>query len=586
MPYSTFRLNLLVTPPYNANFDVDEMNMHIPQSKETRAELSQIAWVPRQIISSQANKPVMGIVQDTLCGIRKFTLRDSFLDWVLVQNILMCVHGWDDTIPTPPITKPKALWTGKQIISMTIPRGINIHRGSDPPSSNPVGDNGVHIENGELLYSVLEKTVGASKGGLVHIVFREKGPEATQDLSTGLQRVVDFWLFHNGFSIGIGDTIAGKKVMEVITGTIQEHKDKVKQVINDATNDRLKAEPGMTIRESFESLVERELNRAQDTSGQYAQKNLKDDNNVKQMVVAGSKGTFINISQMSVCVGQQSVEGKRIPFGFRHRTLPHFAKDDFSPEARGLTPQEFFLHAMAGREEDVMVCYDGTVRNSLGVIQFIYGEDGMDAAYIEEQSIRTYDLNDKEFNHKFLVNVTDPSGGFLPGALQVGIDDSRLELQQKLDIKYEAHCADRRFLREFVFPIHNMTMEHALPVNLLRVIQNTLQIFHIDRRKPSDLEPTYTIDSVQQLGECLIVVRGEDALSREAQQNATLNFRMHLRATFATRRVLEEFHLTREAFDWVLGEIETKFTSRLHVLGRCAAHLPRSQSGNRLHKWL
>ena len=114
----------------------------------------------------------------------------------------------------------------------------------------------------------------------------------------------------------------------------------------------------MTIRESFENSVERELNLACDQSGQYAQKHLKEDNNVKQMVTAGSKGSFINISQMSVCVGQQSVEGLCIPFGFRHRTLPHFTKDDFSPEARGfiensylrgLTPQEFFFHTMAGR---------------------------------------------------------------------------------------------------------------------------------------------------------------------------------------------------------------------------------------------
>ena len=115
----------------------------------------------------------------------------------------------------------------------------------------------------------------------------------------------------------------------------------------------------MTIRESFESRVERKLNLARDQSGQYAQKSLKKDNNVKQMVVAGSKGSFINISQMSVCVGQQSVEGECIFFSFKHRTLPHFTKDDFSPEARvfvensyvrGFTPQEFFFHAMAGHE--------------------------------------------------------------------------------------------------------------------------------------------------------------------------------------------------------------------------------------------
>ncbi|THH07234.1 hypothetical protein EW146_g9383 [Bondarzewia mesenterica] len=594
MPYSTFRLNLSVTPPYNADFDGDEMNMHVPQSEETRAELSQIAWVPRQIISPQANKPVMGIVQDTLCGVRKFTLRDTFLDWNQVQNILLWVPDWDGSVPIPAVIKPKPLWTGKQILSMTIPRGINIQRSSDSKTPNPVFDDGMMIENGEIIYGTVEKkTVGASQGGLVHVVFREKGPEATRTLFTGLQTVVNFWLFHNGFSIGIGDTIADKGTMAYITQHIAERKANVQQIIDDATHDRLKAEPGMTIRESFESRVERQLNLARDTSGQYAQKNLKEDNNVKQMVVAGSKGSFINISQMSVCVGQQSVEGRRIPFGFRHRTLPHFTKDDYSPEARGfvensylrgLTPQEFFFHAMAGREglidtavktaetgyiqrrlvkalEDVMVNYDGTVRNSLGdLIQFVYGEDGMDGAFIERQHIDTYGLNNQDFDRNYRVDVTDPMGGFLPGVLQVGIDDSSLELQMKLDEEYHQLSEDRRVLREFIFPGQDPN-------------------FHIDRRKPSDLEPAYTIEAVQKLSQRLVIVRGDDFLTREAQDNATLNFRMHLRATFATRRVLERYHLTREAFDWVLGEVEAKFNQSVVNPGEMCGTLAAQSIG-------
>ncbi len=183
-------------------------------------------------------------------------------------------------------------------------------------------------------------------------------PKATRQLFTGIQMVVDFWLFHNGFSIGIGDTIAHPKRMSYIAQTIAERKVNIAKVIEDATQDQLKAKPGMTIRESFESMVERELILARDQSGQYAQNHLKEEN-MKQMVVAGSKGLFINISQMSVCVGKRSVEGRRLPFGFKHRTLPHFTKDDFSPESRGfvetsclrgLTPQEFFFHAMAGGE--------------------------------------------------------------------------------------------------------------------------------------------------------------------------------------------------------------------------------------------
>ena len=200
----------------------------------------------------------MGTVQDTLCGIRKFTLRDTFLDWAQVQNILLWVPEWDGTIPFPAILKPKPLWTGKQILSITTPRGINIRRNPDPKSSNPVFDDGMLIENGEIVYGIVEKkTVGASKGGLVHVVFRERGPEATRTLFTGLQRVVNYWLFHNGFSIGIGDTVADKKTMEYITEQIKMRKANVAVAIEKAHNDGLKAAPSMTIRESFESQVER-----------------------------------------------------------------------------------------------------------------------------------------------------------------------------------------------------------------------------------------------------------------------------------------------------------------------------------------
>ncbi|CEL60015.1 DNA-directed RNA polymerase II subunit A [Rhizoctonia solani AG-1 IB] len=619
MPYSTFRLNLSVTPPYNADFDGDEMNMHIPQSEETRAELSQIAWVPRQIISPQANKPVMGIVQDTLCGIRKITLRDNFLDWNFVQNILLWVPEWDGHVPVPAILKPKPLWTGKQILSLCIPSGINVFRAPDKDKrtnrvpANPANDDGICIENGEILYGVVEKkTVGASQAGLIHITFREKGPEITRDLFTSLQKVVNFWLLHNGFSIGIGDTIADKDTMSKITIHIETAKNNVLQLIQKAQYDGLRAEPGMTIRESFESHVNRELNMARDKTGKDAQDSLKNDNNVKQMVVAGSKGSFINISQMSGCVGQQSVEGKRIPFGFKHRTLPHFNKDDYCAESRGfvensylrgLTPQEFFFHAMAGREglidtavktaetgyiqrrlvkamEDIAVCYDGTVRNSLGdIVQFAYGEDGMDGAFIERQSVEPYRLSNRAFERKYRVDVLEAGSGFSAGTLQVGLDASSPELQYKLDNEYAQLVKDRKMLREFIFRTADPNQPHYLPVNLRRVIQNAQQIFHIDRRKPSDLEPTYIMDEVAGLSSRLIVVRGDDPISHEAQDNATMLFNMHLRSTFATRPVLEELRLTRQAFDWIIGEVETKFNASIVNPGEMCGTLAAQSIG-------
>ncbi|KAI1720461.1 RNA polymerase rpb1, domain 2 domain-containing protein [Ditylenchus destructor] len=121
LPWSTFRMNLSVTTPYNADFDGDEMNLHLPQSLETRAEISEICMVPRQLITPQANKPVMGIVQDTLTAVRMMTKRDVFIDWARMMDLLMYLPSWNGKIPQPAILKPKPLWTGKQLFSLIIP---------------------------------------------------------------------------------------------------------------------------------------------------------------------------------------------------------------------------------------------------------------------------------------------------------------------------------------------------------------------------------------------------------------------------------------------------------------------------------
>ncbi|KZO99631.1 beta and beta-prime subunits of DNA dependent RNA-polymerase [Calocera viscosa TUFC12733] len=605
MPYSTFRLNLSVTPPYNADFDGDEMNLHVPQSEETRAELKEIAWVPRQIVSPQANKPVMGIVQDTLAGIYKMTQRDIFLDWPIVQNILLWVPGWDGSIPHPCVIKPKPLWSGKQILALVIPQGINLANGN-LSNGNPINDDALLIENGEVMMGIFNKgAVGSSAGGLIHVVFRERGPEVTRDMIGGIQTVVNYWLFHNGFSIGIGDTVPDKPTEKFIMANIEQAKEEVRKVIEEATKGLLKPRPGMTIRESFEASVNGILNKVRDTSGKSAQESLKRDNNVKTMTTAGSKGSFINISQMSAMVGQQNVEGQRIPFGFKHRTLPHFTKDDFSPESRGfvensylrgLTPQEFFFHAMAGREglidtavktaetgyiqrrlvkamEDVMVAYDGTVRNSLGdVLQWTYGEDGMDGAHVEEQKMSLLTISDKVFQRNFRVDILAGAGaGFSRNALQVGIIDPKKEfdVQKRLDEEFAQLEADRHNLRTFIFP-YGPPKRLVMPVPISRIIQNAKAAFEIDRRRPSDLDPVYIIEEVKKLTTRLHIVPGNDALSHRMQEDATLLFQIMLREQLAVRRVIEEHRLQKVAFDFIVGEIEQQFLrARAHPGEMC-----------------
>ncbi|ANZ74287.1 BA75_00604T0 [Komagataella pastoris] len=596
MPYSTFRLNLSVTSPYNADFDGDEMNLHVPQSEETRAELSQLCAVPLQIVSPQSNKPVMGIVQDTLCGVRKMTLRDTFIEYEQVMNMLFWVPSWDGVVPQPAIMKPKPLWTGKQLLSIAIPSGIHLQRTDGGNSLLSPKDNGMLIVDGNVMFGVVDKkTVGSGGGGLIHTVMREKGPKICAELFGNIQKVVNYWLLHNGFSIGIGDAIADASTMKEITHAISSAKEQVQEIIYKAQHNELELKPGMTLRESFEGEVSRTLNDARDSAGRSAEMNLKDLNNVKQMVSAGSKGSFINIAQMSACVGQQMVEGKRIAFGFADRSLPHFTKDDFSPESkgfvensylRGLTPQEFFFHAMAGREglidtavktaetgyiqrrlvkalEDIMVHYDGTTRNSLGdIIQFLYGEDGLDGTQVERQTIDTIPGSDKAFHKRYYVDLMDEKNSIKADVIEYAADIiGDVELQKELNSEYEQLVNDRKFLREIVFV--NGDHNWPLPVNLRRIIQNAQQIFHLDRAKASDLTIPEIIHGVRDLCKKLFVLRGENELIKEAQQNATSLFQCLVRARLATRRILEEFRLNRDAFEWVLGTIEAQFQRSL-----------------------
>ncbi|KAI9756566.1 MAG: DNA-directed RNA polymerase II subunit RPB1 [Lichina confinis] len=591
MPYSTFRLNLSVTTPYNADFDGDEMNLHVPQSEEARAEVSQLCMVPLNIVSPQRNAPLMGIVQDTLCGIYMICRRDVFLTREQVMSILLWVPDWDGVIPQPAILKPRPRWTGKQMISMAIPRGINLHRPSDEGLC-PLNDDGLLVHGGDLMYGLFtKKSAGVAKGGLIHVIFNEKGSETALKFFNGAQTVVNYWLLHNGFSIGIGDLVPDKGTIERIENAVNKHKAAVSEISRIATANELEPLPGMNLRETFESKVSKELNAARDEAGTETEKSLKDINNAIQMARSGSKGSTINISQMTAIVGQQSVEGKRIPFGFKYRTLPHFTKDDYSPEARGfvensylrgLTPAEFFFHAMAGREglidtavktaetgylqrrlvkalEDVAATYDGTVRNSLGdIVQFIYGEDGLDGVYIEDQRVDTVTCSDAQFEQRFRVDVMNPAksipASLLERATEIAGD---VEVQSYLDEEWEQLKADREFLRKDRVDDRE---QMPLPFNVMRILETAKTTFRIRSGMRSDLHPEEVIPAVQQFLTRLVVVRGNDPISKEAQENATILFKIHLRSRLAFKRLVTEYALNKLALQHVLGEIESRFS--------------------------
>ncbi|CAJ2500104.1 Uu.00g029570.m01.CDS01 [Anthostomella pinea] len=594
MPYSTFRLNLSVTSPYNADFDGDEMNLHVPQTEETRAEVRELCMVPLNIVSPQRNGPLMGIVQDTLAGVYKICRRDVFLTKEEVMNIMLWVPNWDGIIPKPAIYKPRPRWTGKQIASLVIPREISSYVPGTGNPWCPLTDDGYLIQSGQLIFGLLtKKNVGASSGGIIHLCYNELGSDGAMAFINGCQRVINYWLLHNGFSIGIGDTIPDKITIEKVQENIDEQKNIVADLTAQATANQLDALPGMNIRETFESKVSKALNSARDKAGTTTENSLKDINNAVVMARSGSKGSSINISQMTALVGQQIVEGKRIPFGFKYRTLPHFSKDDYSPEARGfvensylrgLTPSEFYFHAMAGREglidtavktaetgyiqrrlvkalEDVSARYDGTVRNSLGdIIQFVYGEDGLDGMHIEKQDMGHWLLKTADFEKDYRLDVMEDIRPADLKALEYAQDiTGDPQTQELLDAEYEAICQDRAFIREIKMNSEKLESQFQLPLNINRMIDTTKRLLKVEENKRSSLTPQDVIPVVKQLLDGMVVVHGSDEISKEADLNSSRLFKALLRARLSFKKLACRDRLDKMAFQHIIGELESRW---------------------------
>jgi DNA-directed RNA polymerase II subunit RPB1 len=633
LDWSTFRLNLSCTSPYNADFDGDEMNLHVPQSLPARAEAELMMLSSRVIVSGQSNRPIMGIVQDTLLATQKMTKRGVFIEKDLTMNMLMWVSQWNGRIPIPAILKPRELWTGKQLLSTILPKVTMKSKANNPPPKDSATgktmpntfnmyDNTVTIIDGELIEGIIcKKTIGSGMGGLIHTSWLDAGYEETARFMNQIQQLVNHWILQYSFSIGACDAVADPATMRQIESTIDKAKKQVQDLVRQGQLGELEIQPGRTMIESFEQLVNKVLNTARDHSGKSAQSALDETNSVKAMVTSGSKGSFINISQIIACVGQQNVEGKRIPYGFNKRTLPHFSKDDIGSESRGfvensylrgLSPQEFFFHAMGGREglidtacktaetgyiqrrlvkamETVMARYDGTLRTSGGqVVQFLYGEDGMDAVWIERQNFDSLTLTRLEFNKRYQFDTSDPDFGHddqgIPFLEPEIIEDCRREpeVQLMMDRELETLREDQAALRIIMKnrePGRESDESSYAPGNVLRVINNALRQFRIDRSKPSDLHPREVMHTVNGLLDRLVVVVGDDPLSIEAQTNATTLYRILIRSLLASKRVLRHWRLSKAALDWVVGEVETRFNIAMVNPGEMAGVLAAQSIG-------
>jgi len=412
LPYRTFRLHPSVCPPYNADFDGDEMNLHVPQSEESRSEALMLMKVQDQILTPRYGGPIIGGIRDFITGAFLLTTDETFLTAAEFSNLAL-IGGYEGDLPAP---NAKGTYTGKQLFSLFIPKGMNYVMTSKWAKAAKTGStNDVVVKDGQLISGVVDKAViGAEEpDSLLHRIAKDYGNEEARNFLNSILKVLKTFLTRRGFTYGFNELELPAEAKKGIKDALDEAYAKVFDLIKDYKTGKLTLTRGLSPEETLEAQIVSELARARDRAGKIADRAFPLENSGMIMARTGARGSSLNVGQMTAALGQQSVRGKRIEKGMRGRALSHFPWNDQSPEAKGfvrsnyrdgLTPTEFFFHAMGGREglvdtavrtqqsgymqrrlvnalEHLKVEYDLTVRDPHGnIIQFLYGEDGVDPA--------------------------------------------------------------------------------------------------------------------------------------------------------------------------------------------------------------
>lgn len=449
----TLRMHYANCNTYNADFDGDEMNLHFPQNEVARAEALSIADTDHQYLSGTAGNPLRGLIQDHISMGVWLTNRDTFFDRGEYMQLLYaalrpenghCASGRIEIVP-PAVLKPKKLWTGKQVVSSILKNVTpDTHQGLTMSGKSTTEaimwgaegseESAVLFQDGYLCHGVLDKKqIGPSSGGFVNGVYEAYGHTVAGRLLSVLGRLLTRMLQIRAFSCGVEDIILTK-----------DGEEKRRQALAGAETVGLEvAAKYVSLEKEKPGAGDRELRRRledvlRDDSKQMGLDQLTNNatkdlssavtkaclpgalvkpfpkNQMQTMTSSGAKGSSVNANQISCNLGQQVLEGRRVPVMVSGKTLPCFRP--FEPSVRaggyivdrfltGVRPQEYFFHAMAGREglidtavktsrsgylqrclikgmEGLRVEYDTTVRENAdgSLVQFLYGEDGLDVA--------------------------------------------------------------------------------------------------------------------------------------------------------------------------------------------------------------
>ncbi|MGC8662196.1 MAG: DNA-directed RNA polymerase subunit A' [Candidatus Micrarchaeia archaeon] len=400
LPGKTFRLNFDATHPYGADFDGDEMNLHVPQSLEAQAEAKFLMLVPNQIFSPRTGDAIIANSEDGITGMYMLT-KDSTKFTMKEACELLALAGIYE-LPKP---GKDGLYSGKDIFSMLLPKKFNFEQ--------KMKDQTLKIVNGKLVEGVINKFTYGKASKLLAKLAADFGIDTLNEFINKSSRIADAFVTNVGITVGITDYLISSEIEKERLSIIEKAFKKANEIIENYKAKKLEPLIGYTLKQSRERLIISELDIARNTAGNYVATHSKENNNAVLMAFAGSRGSIMNLVQMNMLLGQQSTQsGGRIKRGYSSgRVLPHILPNDITPPAMGfvvsnylygMLPIDFYMHAIGSRGsevykalltarsgylyrrvsnalQDYYVERDMSVRDVHGsLIQTIYGGDGID----------------------------------------------------------------------------------------------------------------------------------------------------------------------------------------------------------------
>lgn len=535
----TLRLHYVNCKSYNADFDGDEMNMHFPQSLNAHSEIYNLALNDNSYFVGSTGEPIRGLTQDHIIAASYCTLKDSFFTpeefMSIVDNAISNLKFKKKLMsskylkfPQPCILSPIPLYSGKQIVS-TILKNFNFLINFEVKSKLkfPGEESNFVVFRGELISGALDKaSVGASAFSLIHACGEIYGYNVCNDLLTLFSRMVNRYMLIKGFTVRFDDLL------------LTDESDRTRQEIFAKGNSMAIAYQKMGCPDEFTDLSLHDNNVHHKGHPLFKQENFYFDpakitvldrkmknfmneirpqltdildtgmfkkfptNNMANIIMSGSKGAIVNLSQISSSLGQQELEGKRVPFMMSGKTLPCYKKMEFTPAAggfiferflTGINPSTFFFHCMAGREglidtaiktansgylqrcmakhlEGVHIKYDGSVMINNKIVQFKFGDDGINV--IKGSYLKNFNFYKKNFNlfrHSLIKPLDEQQQALIPKNFTSLLSEQPEKLQIFLK---------NRFLNSFANPGHPVGIIAAQSIGEPST-QMTLNTFHL-----------------------------------------------------------------------------------------------------------